>query len=981
MGELRTRDTTPNVFVGRKAELKQLLAGLDGVFERNGGLFLLSGEPGIGKTRLAERIRLEARTRGVAVLWGRSTQAEGAPPYWPWIQILRSLLKDRGPEEFGRLAGPGLAQVLQIVPDLRRHFADVSRPSVDEETTRFGIYDSVIQLLVDASTERPILLVLDDMHWADAPSVLLLELLARALAQSSLMVIVTYRDRELPSGHPLRIHLADLVRSGETTEIQVLGLMQADVATMFRALTGFEPEARVVHRLLSQTAGNPFFLTELAKTFEREESDSRHSSVSGAVDPVPHGVDALLRQSIARLPDDCRQLLQVAAVAGQDWHLDFLEAITQVGRTRMLDLLDEAVASGIVIRAGGGYGFAHGLVRDSVYHSLSTARRAELHGRIALVLEQRSGGQSGKPVPQLAYHFIEALELDDSFRAKALEYAAEAGRRALSELAYEEAVRMFDMALAKAPPPDASERADLVLDLGRARYLAGDIGGAMRAAEEVSQLAEKLDDGDLLARAALVVRGVGGPGLSVEIKRLCNRAMRRLTDDTSLRIQVLSQLTVALMQTGDAADERAAEESSREAARLAEDAADPDVIFAGIHARQMATSGPDGVDERLELADRTLRLAQETGRSSIAQWGHAWRIDALIQLGRIDEAEVALATQASHAEELRQPLARWRTLQFRSWLELLRGRFDEAGRSAEEARQLGRQGRHGPAEFTYLTHVLGKATFVGGMEAGFQAMSEFIGPLAGSQTLTAAFAAGPLAMSGRLEDAGLALRQVAAAGLDNVGPPMAWLPAMALLTEAITLLDDRDLAAAVYTRLRPFDRLNVSAGGAGLYGSVSRYLGMLAGTLERWDESVDHFEHAIEFERLMGAPPLLVRSQIAYAEMLRKHGKGADLRRARQLLESAIATSRELGMRPWLDRATRLATDLKVRGVFDHPLSNREMEVAALVAEGLSNRAIATRLHLSERTAESHVKNVCDKLGFNSRSQLAAWIAKRSPSR
>src|SRR5438876_7195387 len=191
MGELRTRDTTPNVFVGRKAELKQLLAGLDGVFERNGGLFLLSGEPGIGKTRLAERIRLEARTRGVAVLWGRSTQAEGAPPYWPWIQILRSLLKDRGPEEFGRLAGPGLAQVLQIVPDLRRHFADVSRPSVDEETTRFGIYDSVIQLLVDASTERPILLVLDDMHWADAPSVLLLAAGARSRA------VLSDGDRDL----------------------------------------------------------------------------------------------------------------------------------------------------------------------------------------------------------------------------------------------------------------------------------------------------------------------------------------------------------------------------------------------------------------------------------------------------------------------------------------------------------------------------------------------------------------------------------------------------------------------------------------------------------------------------------------------------------------------------------------------------------------------------------------------------------------
>ena len=183
---------TPTVFVGRQPELKQLLAGLDRMFAREGGLFLLSGEPGIGKTRLAERMSIDARRRDAAVFWGRSSQDEGAPPYWPWVQILRSLLRDLGTEEFGRLAGAGLADVLQVVPEFRHHFLDLIPGSVEDDSTRFRIYDSVTQLLLDAAAKRPILLVLDDLHWADVPSVLLLKLLVPALDQSSVMVIVTY---------------------------------------------------------------------------------------------------------------------------------------------------------------------------------------------------------------------------------------------------------------------------------------------------------------------------------------------------------------------------------------------------------------------------------------------------------------------------------------------------------------------------------------------------------------------------------------------------------------------------------------------------------------------------------------------------------------------------------------------------------------------------------------------------------------------
>src|SRR6266568_5115292 len=219
MGELRARDLTPAVFVGRQAELKLLLVGLDRAFERTGGMFLLSGEPGIGKTRLAEALTVEALRRGAAVFSGRSTQAEGAPPYWPWVQILRSLIRDVGEEEFGRLAGPALVQILQVVPELRGHFPDAPSVSVDDEQARFRIYDSVTRVLLDAATKRPIVLVLDDMHWADVPTLLVLNLLAGSLAQSSVMVIATYRDRELPADKALRAQLAAFVRAGESNQI------------------------------------------------------------------------------------------------------------------------------------------------------------------------------------------------------------------------------------------------------------------------------------------------------------------------------------------------------------------------------------------------------------------------------------------------------------------------------------------------------------------------------------------------------------------------------------------------------------------------------------------------------------------------------------------------------------------------------------------------------------------------------------------
>src|SRR5260370_20316360 len=259
----------------------------------------------------------------------------------------------------------------------------------------------------------------------------------------------------------------------------------------------------------------------------------------------------------------------------------------------------------------------------------------------------------------------------------------------------------------------------------------------------------------------------------------------------------------------------------------------------------MVTAGPDGVEERLQLAERTFRLARETGRSSIAQWGHAWRFDALVQLGRIDEAELALADQTRLADKLREPLDRWRAVEARSWLALLHGRFAEAAALAEEARNLGRIGHHVPAEFTYLLHRQVVALHVGGHDEAFLAMVEQFRLHSDTESMSPAVEAAAFVQMGRMEEARTALRRVAAAGLETYGPAAMWLPIRAVLTEAITAGGEADMASAVYKALLPYARLNVSSGGAALVGSVARYLGRRSSAANPWDNATEPFQPPI----------------------------------------------------------------------------------------------------------------------------------------
>ena len=959
--------------------MAQLRTGFARAFDHHGAMFLVTGEAGIGKTRLAEQLVREAEQHGAAVFWGQSVQAEGAPPYWPWVQILRSLVRDLGPPEFARLANPGLAQVLRVVPELRGQFPEIAPASIEDDAARFGIYDSVTQLLLQTAAKRPMVLVLEDLHWADAPSLVLLQLLAGALPHSSLMVIGTYRDRELAADHPLRTQFADYIRRGETTEVPVAGLADADASGLVRAVTAYEPTEDLVRRLQAQTAGNPFFLKELARNLS-DETDGP-SQWRTSADLVPEGVAAVLRRRIEGLSADCRQMLEVASVTGHVLELDVIETIIGIGLPRLLDLCDEAAGKGVIVTLGHGYAFTHGLFRDTVYGGLSTARRSNLHRAVGVVLERRTTDGKVLPVGRLALHFVQAALADDSLRTKARGYAAAAGKQASDGLAYEEAARLFELALGVDGPVELREQADLLLNLGRARYMAGDMLSAVDSARQAAVLGEQLHDSDLVARAALVVRGVGGPGPSELIRDLCERALRQPPNELALRIQLLSQMAVVMMQMGGVEGEPRALESSAEAMRLAQDAIEPDVIFAAIHARQMAVSGPDGVEERLQLAQRTLNLAHDCGRPWIASWGHSWRADGLAQLGRLDEAEAELSELRRLAEELHEPRLRWNVSVADSWMALLRGRFEDARRFSEAALALGSKGQGPIAEFNHIAHAAVLSFLVGPRQADLDASAAYMGIHPELRQPLMLMRALMLAHMGRLDEIRAVLRPFVAMVPNGIRPALSWLPAITGIAEAAVAMGDTESAEVLYQALLPYSAYNVAtgAGFGGFRGSVARHLGMLATCLAKWDDAARHYEQAIAFESGMGAPPFEACTKVLYAEMLTRRGSQADLRYGRKLAMDGLAACQELGMQPWLERANAVLSRLEEKHVTDHPLSHRELEIALLVADGLSNRAIAERLHLSERTAESHVKNICDKLGFNSRSQVAVWVATRRP--
>ena len=364
-------------FVGRERELGELRAAFDRAVEGKGSLAMLVGEPGIGKTRTSQELTAYAEERGAQVLLGRCHEQAGMPPYWPWVQPVRTSIQQKTPEMLRREMGAGAADIAELIPEVHGKLPNLEpAPALEDlEQARFRLFDSITTFLKASAEHQPVVLVLDNLHWADRPSLLLLEFLAQELAGSRLLVVGTYRDVELSRRHPLAETLGELTKERLFQRILLRGLSEEDVRRFVETTAGLTPSQSLVDAVYTQTEGNPLFVTEVVRGLVEEgelTADDPGRELPSIV-RIPEGVREAIGRRLNRLTERCSETLTIASVIGREFELRQLQLLISsassgqaLSEDQLLEVLEEAVGARIIDelpQAVGRYQFTHALVR------------------------------------------------------------------------------------------------------------------------------------------------------------------------------------------------------------------------------------------------------------------------------------------------------------------------------------------------------------------------------------------------------------------------------------------------------------------------------------------------------------------------------------------------------------------------------------------------------------------------------------------
>ena len=664
--------------VGRDAALAVLRDALDGAARGRGGVALLAGEAGIGKTALAAELARRAAGAGARVLWGQCWQGEAVPAYWPWVQVLRAAAEAAPAAELGVAARllPGVAAENPV------------GPSEEPEVARFQLFDAVVRVLAGLAARQPLLVVLDDLHWADEASLRLLRFAARHLALDPVLLLGTYRDLEAPAG------LHELAAAGEV--VALAGLAPAEVAALMEAVTGRRPPDAVAAEVRRRTGGNPFFVRELARLLAAQPAPGGGLAPASA---VLDGVRDTLERRLARLSQPCAEVLAVAAVTGPQVGVEVLARVLPGRGDDLADLLSEAVRARVLTAPGaplGPYRFAHDLFRETIYGGLPAAQRAGLHLAVAGALaELRAEGATVHTAELAAHHLAAASAGATAEAAEAVRWSGLAAREAAARLAFEDARDHAERAVAAldlVEQPDPAARLELLGDLAEARALAGDGRGARATHLEAAALARRLGHDAGLARAAVGIHALGAPTGSARDQQLAllGEAAAMVDRPTPLRARVLACLARELHHSWEEANLARAPAVAEEAVALARELDDPATLSFALLALHDARWRPGSAGERLPVVEEMLALAATAGDRELLAQARLLRAVALVELG--DRSGLAdLEEYCRLAGELGHPGGRWGALSRRAAAAGLAGRLEEARALAEEGRQLGRR--------------------------------------------------------------------------------------------------------------------------------------------------------------------------------------------------------------------------------------------------------------------------------------------------
>jgi class 3 adenylate cyclase len=932
-------------FVGRRQELEQLKEALEDALGGRGSLAMLVGEPGIGKTRLAEEFTVYARLRGAQVLAGRSYEGAVEVAYFPFVEAFRQYVRARPDAELRRELGDGAPDVANIVSEIRQRFPDLpTPPPLQGDAERLRLFGSVTEFLRAAAAAGPLVLHLDDLHWADTPSLLLLRHLARHLAGERLLVVGSYRDVELDRTHPLAEVLGTLRREASFRRILLRGLPTDDVVAYLTALADEEPDpaiqaarralAEALHR---ETEGNPFFIGEVLSHLVESGKlywDGAHwrTNVTSTSElGIPEGVREVVGRRLSALGPVCNRMLTVASAMPAGFSWEVLRATTEGEESALLDALEEALAARLIRERAqaAGYEFTHALIRQTLYEELSAPRRVLLHRQIGERLEALYVRDPGPHLAELAHHFFQAAPGGDV--DKAVDYAVRAGERAVSVAAFEEAVGHYDRALqalelARGGNPERECR--VLLALAEVHSRVGGLDAARVAAGRAAELARALGSAELLALAALQYGGEHNVVVSTELDeprvRLLEEALAAFASEANeLVVRLLRRLVFELAFV----DAARAEERGEEAVAIARRIGEPGVLAYALSARHYSLGAAERMEERLLVSRELLAVSTRVGLKAFQAHGRSSLHFDLLEKGDAAGARAQLHGYVALAKQTREPATLWLSVVFQGLWAILEGRFEEAEQLANEALDLARRFEHGGGPQFHAIQVSRVRAERGRLAEMIPLIETIVksAPNAGWRARLVQL----YAECGREEEARREFEVLAADDFAGIPRDLLWLLSLCYVSEACAILGDAKRAEILYRVLLPHAKRNVVVVNAAVNGPVERYLGKLAATLGRFDDAAGHFEAAIDFDRRLGARPLLARVQIDYARMLLERSAPGDRERALRLANEALGIAHALGMQLVTERA--LALKLEVQGIEGSDTKRSVYAVATLV--------------------------------------------------
>lgn len=912
-------------FVGRPVEIAVIVDAIERSERFAGGrLVFFSGGAGLGKSRLAKEAVAIAEARGFVTAWGRCRETEGAPAFWPWMQILRTVRAAFGTQP-------------EVLPDL-----EAANGTLDP----MRVHDAVARGLASLSASRPLVLVLDDLHVADPGSLRMLRFVAGEIEAARMVVIGTYREDE--GSEALKELIGEVVTAGTVRLVRLDGLSVDAVAELIAATSGTTVAPDVACTVHARTSGNPFFVTELARL--------------GLDGPPPESVREAIRARLRRLPAQTRAVLATASVLGRDFGGELLDVIADLRGAPLIAALQPAAQAGLIaadVDRHGQYRFVHALVQEVIYADLDPLARRRFHARAVDALDASPDAPRAAHLDELAFHAC-AATADEASRRRAALLCEEAARRAKASLAFDDASRWFE----KCVDLDPSRRTlDLVME--HARTLEG-----RRAREQwecAFAMAVDANHGEAAARAAL---GVGDVVVSAgmvdhALVRLLEHASRLVAEGSAWSVRIDARLAVELYWQNDRVPAR---QASVRAVERAEALGDDKATGAALHAQRFVLRGPDDLLARVAIGDRLVALAQRSRDEELELQASAWLVPERMTAGDMAAFDRELAVIDHLASRVGNPVARWYAHLFRGMRTAFSARFEEALAEIEYARALGRRIGSQPSEM----YAAGQRAVVLRETGRAEESVHEIRDLAASYPILVSLQcelAMLLAETGATAEARERLDRVAGHDFALIPRDSLWHASMAFCAQAAAVLGNAARAKRAAEMLRPYLGLNIVQGVPIAWGAVDHWVGVALVAAGQIDEASRHFTEAIRLHAAWGAHALHVASQAELCNALHARGRADDRERVTGLEASVRADAARLGIvRPLLARERP-----NKKGGLPTGLTERETEVIRLVAVGLANKEIATQLRISPHTVERHLANVYMKIGARNRAEATAW--------